>query len=144
VSEQRRDGIQAHPAMDGLGGQRMAQLMRRDAPDPGLGPEPVQGDGDAPRGDRAMASEQEAVGAHLAGPVVGDPVVEQFLQLRMQGDVAVIVKLAHRDPQPIGRADLDHGVDREHPQFAQPHPRPSQQLDNHPGERVRIRPRRSE
>ena len=50
--------------------------------------------------------------------VVGDPVVEHLLQLRVERDVAVVVQFADRDPRPERGADLDHGVDGEGEQLA--------------------------
>jgi hypothetical protein len=45
--------------------------------------------------------------------VVGDPIVEQWFELWVQRDVAVVVELADRDPQPVGGADLHDSVDSE-------------------------------
>ena len=104
----------------------------------------MQRDTDAPRREGTKAREHEPIGAHPGRAVVGDPVVEQRLELRMQGDEAVVVELANRDPQPLCRPDLDHGIDGERSQFAQAHPGPGQELDDDPGERVGIGPRRSE
>ncbi|WP_392755300.1 hypothetical protein [Streptomyces sp. LN590] len=39
------------------------------------------------------------------------PVVQQRLHLRVQGDVAVGVHLADRDAEPVGGADLHDRVD---------------------------------
>jgi hypothetical protein len=47
-----------------------------------------------------------AVGGGSLPAVVG----QEFHQVGVQGDVAVVVELAHRDTQPMGVADLDHGV----------------------------------
>src|SRR5215207_7531452 len=62
---------------------------------------------------RLRFDEQQPDRAQPGGAVVGDPVVEQFLQLRVQRDVAVVVEFADRDPKPERRADLDDGVDGE-------------------------------
>ena len=113
-------------------------------PIPASAPRPAQRVGDAQRGDGTVAFEQEPVGAQAGGPVVGDPVVEQGLELRVEGDVAVVVELADRDAEPVGGADLDDGVDGERPELARAHPGAGQQLDDQAGERVRIRPRRPE
>jgi len=43
--------------------------------------------------------------------VLTDPVVEHVFELWVQRDVAVVVELADRYPQPERRADLDDGVD---------------------------------
>ncbi len=104
--------------------------------------EAAQGGGDAVRGEGAAAVEEEPVGAQASGSVVGDPVVEEVLELRVQGDVAVVVELADRDAEPVGGADLDHGVDGEGAEFPRAHPGAGEQLDDQAGERIRIRPRR--
>ena len=133
VAEQGGDGVEAHPAVDGLGGQGVAELVRGDVADARVGAEPAQRGGDAQRGDGTVAFEQEPVGAQAGGPVVGDPVVEQRLELRVQGDVAVVVELADRDAEPVGGADLDDGVDGERPELARAHPGAGQQLDDQRG-----------
>src|SRR6266508_2440337 len=42
VAEQGRDGVEAHPAIDGLGGERVAELMRGDVADLRVGAEAPQ------------------------------------------------------------------------------------------------------
>ena len=72
------------------------------------------------------------------GPVVGDPVVEEFFQLRVQGNVAVVVQLADRDPQPVGGADLHDRVDGQFEQFAAADAGAGEQFDDQPGQRIRV------
>jgi hypothetical protein len=43
--------------------------------------------------------------------MVGDPVIKQLFELWVQRDVAVVVQLADREPQPVGGSDLHDRVD---------------------------------
>ena len=88
--------------------------------------------------DRSITFEQKAIGAQSAGSVMADPVVEQVLQLRVQRDVAVVVQLADRDPQPVGGSDLDDRVNGQGEQFAAAHAGARQELDDQPGQRVGV------
>ena len=61
VAEQGGNGVEAHPAVDGLRGERVAELVCGDVPDPRFGAETAQCVGDAQGGDGAVAFEQEPV-----------------------------------------------------------------------------------
>ena len=67
MAEQGGDGVEAHAAVDGLGGQGVAQLVGGDVADPCVGAEPAQCRGDPQRGDGPVAFEQEPVGAQPVG-----------------------------------------------------------------------------
>ena len=67
--------------------------------------------GNAMSGDRTVPFDEQTVGADVGGSVVCNPIVEQFFELRMQGDIAVVVQLAERDPQPVRRANLYDRID---------------------------------
>jgi hypothetical protein len=56
----------------------------------------------------------------------------------VQWHVAVVVKLADRDPQPVGVADADHGVGLERSELARAHPGASEQLDRQSPSLVRV------
>ena len=56
------------------------------------------------------------------------PVVEQFDEVRMQGDVAVVVEFADRDPQPPAVVDLHYRVAGQGAQFADPDAGAGQQM----------------
>jgi hypothetical protein len=43
--------------------------------------------------------------------MMGDPVVEELLELRVERNVPVVVELANGYTEPVGGPDLDHGVD---------------------------------
>ena len=62
--------------------------------------------------------------------------VEQVLQLRVQGDVTVGVQFAQRDVQPVGRTDLHDGVGGQRQVFALAHTGSSEELDGESHERV--------
>ena len=70
---------------------------------------------------------------------MGDPVVEQVFELRVQRDVAVVVQLADRDPQPVGRTDLHDRIDGEGEQLAAPDAGTGKQFDDQPGQRIWVR-----
>ena len=89
----------------------MPQLVGGDVADAGGVAQMPQRLGDTVVTDRPVVFEQKTIGAQPGGPVVGDPVVEEFFQLWVQRNVAVVVQLADRDPQPVGGADLHDRVD---------------------------------
>src|SRR4051794_37338445 len=84
-------------------------------------------------GASAVGEEQRAV---LPARAVGEPVIDHGLELWVQWNVAVVVQFAERDAQPVGRADLDHGVGGEAEQFSFAHAGAGQDLDGEPSERV--------
>lgn len=65
----------------------VAQLVGGDVTHVGLFADPVQGGDDAQRGDGPVALKEQQVRPQTGGPVVGDPVVEEFLELGVQRDV---------------------------------------------------------
>ncbi|MDI3315610.1 MAG: hypothetical protein QJR12_15460 [Mycobacterium sp.] len=65
-----------------------------------------------------------------------EPLVEQFLQLRVQRDVSVGVQLAQRHVQPVGRTDLHNGVGGQRQVLALTHAGSGEKLDGEPHERV--------
>ena len=60
----------------------------------------------------------------------GEPAVEELFELGVQGDVAVVVQFADRDPQPVGGADLHDGVDGEVDELALAHAGAGEELDD--------------
>lgn len=115
MAEEGGDGVEAHAPVDGLGGERVAELVSGDVLDPGGRRLVMEDLADPVAGERPVRFDQEAVRAQPGGPVVGDPVVEKLFELGVQRDGAVVVELADRDAQPEGRADLHDGVDTEGP-----------------------------
>ena len=63
----------------------MPQLVGGDVADAGDLAQVPQRLGDTVVTDRPIVFEQKMIGAQSVGAVVGDPVVEEFFQLRMQG-----------------------------------------------------------
>ena len=98
LSEQGCDGVEAHAPVHGLSGQGVAQLVGGDVADAGNVGDASQRGGDAVTTYRSIVFEQKAIGAQAIRSVVGDPVVEQLFELRVQRDVAVVVQFADRDP----------------------------------------------
>jgi hypothetical protein len=121
MAEQRGDRFEAHPSVDRLRGQRVAQLVRCDPSDPGRGSGFGDGPFDPGGRDRAALVDEDQIRSEILG-TVGQPLIEEFFEAGVQRDVAVVVQLADGDAQPEGRADLDDGVDRESEELAATQP----------------------
>lgn len=80
TEQQDSDGLQAHPAVDGLGGQGVAQLVGVDVPEPCCGRGLLDGLVDPGRWDRAASLGQQH-GAGLPVGALSDPGIEEVLQL---------------------------------------------------------------
>ena len=111
VTEQRGDGFEAHPAVDGLGGEGVAQAVGVHVVDPGDGAD--AGD-DAVHGatiDRVVVvGEQPPAPADVLA-VGGGPLGEEVDDFGVQGDHAVVAELADRDAEPVAVvADAGDGV----------------------------------
>ena len=85
--------------------------------------------------DRPTLLDEDQLAAQLFWPF-REPLVEQFLQLRVQGDVTVGVQFAQRDVQPVGRTDLHDGVGGQRQVLALAHTGSGEELDREPHERV--------
>ena len=137
MPEQCGDRLEGHAPIDGLGGQRVTQAVRADVADPGgpggFGHGPI----DAALPD-ALAVLDEQVSTAEAGRPLGQPGVEELLELGVQRDVAVDAELADGHVQPVGGADLHHGVDREVQELALAQPRAGQELHGQAHERVGV------
>jgi hypothetical protein len=127
MAEQGGDGLQAHAAVDGLGGQCVAELVGVDVRQPGGGAGPVDhaGDGVPVQWAAVLTGQQQRVAGRDVGGAVG---VDEGDQLGMQRQVAVLAELADRDVQPRPGADQDHGAGREAGVFADPQPGAQQHL----------------
>jgi hypothetical protein len=132
VAEQGGDGFQPHAAVDGLGGQRVAQPVRVHAGDAG-GTADAGDDAadDVPVQRAAVVGDQPLVPADVL-QVGRGPGGEQVCELGVQRDVAVVAELAQRDPQPVPGADLDDRVGLQPGELAGPHAGAGQQLDHQP------------
>src|SRR5262245_2502007 len=89
----------------------MAELVRGNMSDPGVSSLLTEDLGNAVGGDRTVPFDEQPIRADVGGTVLGDPVVEQFLDMRVQWDVAVVVELADWDPKPVGGTDLHYRID---------------------------------
>jgi len=94
VPEQLTDGLQAHPTVEGLGGQGVAQLVGMDMADAGglCGAPDHPGD-HVPVERPAMVGDEQPADA-VVGMVL--PACEQLHQPRVQGHHPVVVELAER------------------------------------------------
>jgi hypothetical protein len=143
VAEQGGDRVQAHAAVDRLGGQGVAQLVGGNVADPSRGGDLGQGPVDPAGGDRPAAVHKQPVRAQV-GRAAGDVVVQERLEFGVQPDVAVVVELAQGDAQPVRRADLHDRVGGEGQQLALAHAGAGQQFHDQAGERVGVGAGRSE
>jgi hypothetical protein len=110
VTEQGGDGFEAHAAVDGLGGEGVAELVGVHVVDAGGPADATDDAADLVAVDRpAVVGDEAPVSADVV-LVGGGPVGEQVNEVRMQGDVAVVAELAERHAQPVGLADADDGV----------------------------------
>jgi hypothetical protein len=119
------DRLQAHPAVDGLGGGCVAELVGVDVGQPGggAGLAVVAGHG-VPAGRLAVLPRQQQRVGRV--DVTGAVVIDQGGQVRVQRQVAVLAELAGRDVQPRPGADLDDGVRAQRDVLADPQPGPRQ------------------
>ena len=100
MAEHRRDRLEPHPTVDRLGRERVAELVRVDVTEPGGGGRLAHDAGDVmPVEVLPVAVQQPPVERR----VVCGPVGEQTRCVGVQWDVAVVVELADRDPQPRRR-----------------------------------------
>src|SRR6476661_114682 len=81
----------------------------------------------------AVGEQQRAVLPVRSGR---EPLIDHCFELRVQRDVTVVVEFADRDPQPVGRPDLDDGVGGETEEFPFAHPGPGEDFDREPAEFV--------
>jgi hypothetical protein len=138
VAEHRCDRFQAHPAVDGLGGQGVSHLVRVDVWQAGGGGGFVEVAGDAVPVHRfaVLSRQQEGiVGVDVTFAVVAD----QVDQVWVQRQVTVIVKFPDRDVQPVPGADLHDRVRTQTGQFADPQPGAQQHLADHPDQHPALR-----
>jgi hypothetical protein len=143
MPEHRGDGLQAHAAVDGLGGQRVSELVGVDVGQPGGGAGPVDHPGDGVPVQRAAVlpwQQQRVACWDVPGPVV----VDEDQELRVQRQVAVLAELADRDVQPRPGADLHHRVRAQRDVLADPQPCPQQHLHRDPDQQPRVGLRRAQ
>ena len=119
MAEERRDGLQAHAAVDRLGGQGVPELVGMDMGQAGgsAGPVDHPGDGVPVQGPAVLPGQQQRmIWRDVPGPVG----IDKGDQLGVQRQVAVLAQLADRDVQPRPRADQDHGISREAGELTDP------------------------
>ena len=113
------------------------ELVRRHVPDARGARSVRDGVLNALLADPSAALHEQPRLAQTRG-TLGDPFVEQLLELRVQGDVAVGAQLAERHVQPVRRADLDHRIDLQVEELALAQPGAGEELDRQAGERVGV------
>ena len=95
MTEHRRDRFEAHPAVDGLGGERVPQLVGMDVPEPGGAPDTPHDPPDVVAVEASAVVVQEIAACRW---MCGGPVGEEPLRVRVERDVSVVVEFADRDP----------------------------------------------
>lgn len=118
MTEQRRDGFQAHPTVDRLCGKGTPQLVRMNVAQPGRGLVD-QPSGGVPVERPAVFSWQQRMVRLDVGLAV---VIDQRDQVRVQGQVTVVVEFADGDVQPVTHADEHDGIRGEVDELADPQP----------------------
>ena len=118
MAEQRGDGFEAHPSVDGLGGEGVSELVGVDGPDAHVDADASHDAVHGPPVDRDVAvSEEPALTAVVVG-VGGRPLAEQLHEVGVQGDEPVVAELADRHAEPVGVTDLGDSVSGELAQLA--------------------------
>ena len=130
VSEQRGDGFEAHAAVDGLGGERVAELVGVHGT-PAARPTRATMRPMRPVERAVVVGDQSLVAADVF-EVGRGPVGEQLDEVGVQRDVAVVAELADRDPQPVAVADQHDRVGGEVAEFAGAQAGAGEQLDDEP------------
>jgi hypothetical protein len=99
VAEERRDRFEAHAPVDGLGGEGVAELVGVDVTDPGGVSGSLNGAVEAFGWDWSAAVAEQQVAAQTCG-ALGEPVVEEFFQVGVEWDVAVVVEFPDGGAEP--------------------------------------------
>jgi hypothetical protein len=117
VTGEGRDGLQAHAAVDRLGGQGVPQLPGVDVRQPGGGAGLAghPGDGVPVQGPAVFPRQQQRVASRDVSSAVA---VDEGDELGVQWQVAVLAELAGRDVQPGPGAGQDHGTGGQAGEFA--------------------------
>ena len=136
MAEERGDGFEAHAAIDGLGRESVAELVRVDPADAGVVRDPADHAADAVAVDGGDVVGEESSGACDVVRVAGLPVGDQVDECRVERDVAVVAELADGDVQGVMVADLDNGICGQVAEFADAHAGACQEQHTEFAERV--------
>ena len=117
MSQERSDRFEAHVAVDGLGRERVSELVRGDVSQAGGARSEAHRPVDPGLWNRAATCDEQQSSLGLLTAVL-DPLVEEGLDPRVQRYVSIGVELADRGAQPLTFADLDDGVDGEAEELA--------------------------
>ena len=118
MAEHRGDRLEPHPTVDRLGREGVAQLVWVDVTEPGSPADLAHDPSDLVAVDVGAVAVQQPTGQRW---VRRSPVGEQTGGVGVQGDVAVVVQLADRDPQPWGAVEHDDGVTGERAELPDTH-----------------------
>ena len=131
MAQEGGDRLQAHAAVDRLGGEGVPELVGMDVGQPGSGAGPVDHPGDGVPVQRAavLPRQQQRVTCGDMGSPVG---VDERDELGVQRQVAVLAELADRDVQPGPGTDQDHSIGGQAGELADPQPGAQQHLDGDP------------
>src|SRR5712691_5646671 len=139
MAQKRRDSFQRHASVDGLGGEGVTQLVRRDAPESGMASDLFNSGVHSRCSDPAPMVGEQVVRTQGVAPST-EPLVEEGFKLRMEWDVAIAVQLADRHPQPVRRANLDNGIDGQIDELAATQASAGEHLHTQAGERIGVGP----
>ena len=137
VTQQRGNRLEAHAAVDGLGSERVAELVWGNVANSSrFG---YFGDGAvyARDGESAATFDEQQIRSQPFGSL-RQPVVNECLQLRVEWDVPVGVQLADRHAQPVRRTDLDDRVHAEVDELALPQASSGEELDGDAYKWIRV------
>ncbi len=138
MAQQRGDGFETHPPIDGLGGEGVTELVGMDMTDLGSFGDPANHPGEpVPVDSRNLVGEEPTSRGDTVG-VAGLPRCDEFDQFRMKRNIAVVAELPDRDMQPMMITDTDDRILGEVGELADPHPGPGQQQHTELPERVRF------
>jgi hypothetical protein len=118
MAAQRGDGFEAHPAVDGLGGEGVAEPVGVHVVDAGDGADAGHDLVDGAPVDRGVVIGEQPTGGADVLCVGGGPLGEQVDDFGVERDHAVVAELADRDSEPVAVvADAGDGVGGEFPEL---------------------------
>jgi len=135
VAQEGSDCFKAHAPVDGLGSKGVAQLVgvhMTDACSLGYSADDA---GDLVPVQRLAVANDQPVDVVIPARLV---VVEEFDELWVEGDVAVVVELPDRNLEPVAAVDEHDSIRGEGAELTNPQPGARQHLDHQPVNRVSV------
>ena len=127
VAQHGGDCFETHPAVHGLGGERVTELVGMNVPNPGCLGDSVQHAGDLVSVEAAAVPCDEPVEVVITVPLV---LVEELNELRVQRDDAVVVKLPDRNAELGPASHVGHCICWEVAEFTNSEPGSDEHLDD--------------